>query len=105
MRLEAKAEELKRKAAAELEERINIIQENNKKVIENLVNTQPGPKDRRRIVENMEDRGKILNFEDVVRKTKIPEDVLRVTVELMAEGDIMLFMDLSYYIRTFTHCF
>jgi hypothetical protein len=90
-RLEAQAVELKQQAAAELEARINIMQENNKKVIDNLVNTQPGPKERRRVIENFEAQGKILNFENVVRKTKIPEDVLRVTVELMAEGDIILF--------------
>lgn len=90
-RLEAHAEEVKQKTSAELNKQLNIIQENNKKVVDNLILARPVHKERKQVVENIQAQGKVLNFEKVVRKTKIPENILRTTVELMSAGDIILF--------------
>jgi hypothetical protein len=76
---------------SDYEQRINILQEKNKKVVESLVHSKPGVKERRKVVENLESDSKILNFEKVVQKTEIPRSVLRNTVELMADGDVILF--------------
>jgi hypothetical protein len=76
---------------SDYEQRINILQEKNKKVVESLVHSKPSVKERRKVVENLEADSKILNFEKVVQKTEIPRSVLRNTVELMADGDVILF--------------
>jgi hypothetical protein len=76
---------------AEYEQRINIIQEKNKKVVDAIVNVPASVKDRQRELENVEGQGKIANFERVMHCTKIPQEVLRDTVELMADGDVILF--------------
>jgi len=76
---------------AEYEQRINTIQEKNKKIVDTIVNVPASVKNRQREVENVECQGKIVNFERVMHRTIIPESVLRDTVDLMADGDILLF--------------
>lgn len=76
---------------AEYEQRINTIQEKNKKIVDTIVNIPASVKNRQHEVENLEGQGKIRNFERVMHCTKIPESVLRDMVDLMADGDVLLF--------------
>jgi hypothetical protein len=72
------------------EQRINDIEEKKNNVIEKIVNTPGAIKEKRQVVQNL-DAEKIQNFEKVVYCTTIPKEVLRNTVELMADGDVILF--------------
>lgn len=75
----------------EYEQRLNSIEEKNKTVIDSLIRAPIGVKNRQRVVDNNNALEKIRNFERVVMCTEIPEETLRETVELMADGDILLF--------------
>ena len=75
----------------EYEQRLNSIEEKNKTVIDSLIRAPVGAKNRQRVVDNNNALKKIHNFERVVTCTEIPEKTLRETVELMADGDIILF--------------
>lgn len=86
--IEMKIEE---RVRADYEKRLTIIQENKNKIADALVNAPPGAKLRKKIVQNIEAENIILNFETVVQKTEIPKSVLRETVELMSDGDVILF--------------
>jgi hypothetical protein len=72
---------------------INIIQENNKKVVDTLIHAPIGVKTRQKVIQNIEtiEKNKVFNFEKVVYRTEIPISVLRNTVELLADGDVILF--------------
>jgi phage FluMu protein Com len=81
-----------KKIEEDYEQRLTIIQENNKKVVDALIHAPAGVKNRQRVIENVNaQENKIRNYETVVASTEIPEETLRKTVELMAEGDIILF--------------
>lgn len=72
------------------EQRINDIEEKKNNVIEKIVNTPGAIKEKRQVVQNL-DAEKIQNFEKVVYRTTIPKEILRNTVELLADGDVILF--------------
>jgi hypothetical protein len=73
------------------EQRINIIEEKKNNVIEKIVNAPGAIKEKRQVVQNLDAEDKIQNFEKVVYCTTIPKEILRNTVELMADGDVILF--------------
>lgn len=86
-------ERISAKIRIEYENRINILQENNKKVVDTLIHAPTGVKTRQKVLQNIEtiEKSKVFNFEKVVYRTDIPISVLRNTVELLADGDVILF--------------
>lgn len=90
-RLQLKIELAKEEVRKEYEQRLTSIEEKNKTVIDSLIHAPIGVKNRQRVIDNNNASEKIRNFERVVNCTEIPAATLRKTVELMADGDILLF--------------
>lgn len=90
-RLQHRLELARDEVRKDYERRLTNIEEKNKTVIDSLIHTPSGVKTRQRIVANTIAQEKICNFERVVKCTIIPEKTLRETVELMADGDVILF--------------
>lgn len=75
----------------ELEQKIKEQEVRFEKTVDELIHSERGIKNRKKVVEDLESQKKIPNFETIITTADISMEQLRNTFKLGAEGDLLLF--------------
>jgi hypothetical protein len=74
-----------------LEQKIKEHETRFEKTVDELIHSNPGIRNRKKVVDDLEAQKKIPNFETIITTAEISIEQLRIALKLGAEGDLLLF--------------